>query len=173
MATEPACLLIADISGYTRYLAGVEIDHAQDILADLMGTIVNSLRPGYRLAKLEGDAAFMHAIAERIDGSLLLDSIERCYFGFRRRRRACPSCSPARLPTARRTTSSSRSCPARDRTGSWPASRRDPDGRPVCLDRWDRGPDPQPGVTPATHVAARWPWNADRRCPRTGPRPTR
>jgi Protein of unknown function (DUF2652)/Polyketide cyclase / dehydrase and lipid transport len=87
MATEPACLLIADISGYTGYLAGVEIDHAQDILADLMGTIVTALRPGFRLAKLEGDAAFTFAPGDRIDGSLLLDTIERCYFGFRRRRR--------------------------------------------------------------------------------------
>ena len=33
---EPACLVIADISGYTGYLSGVEIDHAQDILADLI-----------------------------------------------------------------------------------------------------------------------------------------
>jgi uncharacterized protein YndB with AHSA1/START domain len=87
MATEPACLLIADISGYTGYLAGVELDHAQDILADLVGTIVSALRPGFRLAKLEGDAAFTYAITDRIDGSLLLDTIERCYFGFRRRRR--------------------------------------------------------------------------------------
>ena len=87
MATESACLLLTDISGYTSYLAGVELDHAQDILADLMGTIVNALRPGFRLAKLEGDAAFMFAITEKLDGSLLLDTIERCYFGFRRRRR--------------------------------------------------------------------------------------
>ena len=87
MATETACLLIADISGYTGYLVGVEIDHAQDILADLMNSIVSALRPGFRLAKLEGDAAFTYAITDRIDGSLLLDTIERCYFGFRRRRR--------------------------------------------------------------------------------------
>lgn len=86
-ATESACLLIADISGYTGYLAGVEHDHAQDILADLVGTIVSALRPGFQLAKLEGDAAFMFVVAEKIDGSLLLDTIERCYFGFRRRRR--------------------------------------------------------------------------------------
>jgi uncharacterized protein YndB with AHSA1/START domain len=84
---EPSCLLIADISGYTSYLAGVELDHAQDILADLIGTVVTSLRPTFRLAKLEGDAAFMAAPQEQLDGSLLLDSIERCYFGFRRRRR--------------------------------------------------------------------------------------
>ena len=37
---EPACLVIADITGYTSYLAGVELDHAQDILADLMDTVV-------------------------------------------------------------------------------------------------------------------------------------
>jgi class 3 adenylate cyclase/uncharacterized protein YndB with AHSA1/START domain len=84
---EPMCFLIADISGYTRYLAGVELDHAQDILADLVGTVVTSLRPGFRLAKLEGDAAFTIAPAEKLDGSLLMDTIERCYFGFRRRRR--------------------------------------------------------------------------------------
>ncbi|MDC5699128.1 DUF2652 domain-containing protein [Intrasporangium calvum] len=87
MQTERACLLIGDISGYTGYLAGVELDHAQDILADLLGTIVASLSPGFELAKLEGDAAFTFAITEEIDGSLLLDTIERCYFDFRRRRR--------------------------------------------------------------------------------------
>ena len=84
---ERSCLLIADISGYTSYLAGVELDHAQDILADLIGTVVTTLRPTFRLAKLEGDAAFMAAPQDDLDGSLLLDVIERCYFGFRRRRR--------------------------------------------------------------------------------------
>jgi uncharacterized protein YndB with AHSA1/START domain len=84
---ESACLLIADISGYTRYLASSELDHAQDILADLMTTVVGALRPGYRLAKLEGDAAFAYMLADRVDGSQLLDTIERTYFAFRRRLR--------------------------------------------------------------------------------------
>src|SRR4051794_2436538 len=84
---EPVCLLVADISGYTEYLSTVEIDHAQDILADLIGTVVTSLRPAFRLAKLEGDAAFCFAPAEKFDGSSLLDTIEHCYFSFRRRRR--------------------------------------------------------------------------------------
>jgi len=84
---ESLCLVIADISGYTTYLAGVELDHAQDILADLISTVATALRPTFRLAKLEGDAAFVVAPVERLDASLLLDTIERCYFGFRRRRR--------------------------------------------------------------------------------------
>jgi uncharacterized protein YndB with AHSA1/START domain len=101
---EPVCLLIADISGYTSYLAGVELDHAQDILADLIGTVVTALRPTFRLAKLEGDAAFVFAPAGKLDGSLLLDTVERCYVGFRRRRRdvrqatSCPCNACVRIP---------------------------------------------------------------------------
>ena len=86
-AAQPTCFLIADISGYTGYLADVELDHAQDILADLVGAVVTSLRPSFRLAKLEGDAAFTFMPGETVDGSMLLDTIERCYFAFRRRRR--------------------------------------------------------------------------------------
>jgi len=101
---EQTWLLIADVSGYTGYLASVELDHAQDILADLIGTVVTALRPGFRLAKLEGDAAFVVAAAKRLDGSLLLDAVERCYFGFRRRRRdvrqatSCECNACARIP---------------------------------------------------------------------------
>ncbi len=84
---EPACLVIADISGYTSFLAGAELEHAQDILADLMSTVVSSFRPTFRLAKLEGDAAFFSAFTETVDGPQLQDLVERCYFAFRRRLR--------------------------------------------------------------------------------------
>jgi uncharacterized protein YndB with AHSA1/START domain len=97
---EPACLVIADITGYTGFLAGAELDHAQDVLADLMATVVGALRPTFKLAKLEGDAAFVYALTPGIDSARLQDAIERCYFTFRRRLRdigqgsscACNSC---------------------------------------------------------------------------------
>ena len=84
---QPACLVITDISGYTGFLAGAELDHAQDILADLMSIVVSALRPTFRLAKLEGDAAFAYTVAETLDGPRMQDTIERCYFAFRRRLR--------------------------------------------------------------------------------------
>jgi uncharacterized protein YndB with AHSA1/START domain len=84
---DSACLVIADISGYTGFLAGAELDHAQDILADLMATVVGSLRPTFRLAKLEGDAAFAYVATDVIDAAMLQDTVERCYFAFRRRLR--------------------------------------------------------------------------------------
>ena len=65
----------------------MELDHAHDILADLIDTVVGSLRPTFRLAKLEGDAAFSYVITETIDGSALMDTVERTYFAFRRRLR--------------------------------------------------------------------------------------
>ena len=84
---ERGCLAIADITGYTGYLAGSELDHAQDVLADLIETVVAGFRPVLRLAKLEGDAAFAYAPQGKIDGSMLLDVVERCYFSFQRRLR--------------------------------------------------------------------------------------
>ena len=85
---EAAYFAIADISGYTSFLAAVELDHAQDIIADFMDTVVKGLRPPFRLAKFEGDAAFVYTTAENVDGSLLQDAIEGAYFKFRRRLRS-------------------------------------------------------------------------------------
>lgn len=80
------CFLIADVSGYTRYLGGVELDHAQDILADLLGAVVANTSL-MKTAKLEGDAVFCHAPAGELDGATLIDTIESCYFAFTRRLR--------------------------------------------------------------------------------------
>jgi len=100
---QRGCLLLADISGYTAYLSGVELEHAHDILADLLGTVVGELRGAFELAKLEGDAVFCHApesSADGRDGSSLLNAVDACYFAFMRRQRniahlttcACNAC---------------------------------------------------------------------------------
>jgi class 3 adenylate cyclase len=78
---EAAFFAIADISGYTNFLAAVELDHAQDIIADFMDMVVKGLRPPFRLAKFEGDAAFVFTTDEKVDGSLLQDAIEGAISG--------------------------------------------------------------------------------------------
>ena len=85
---ESGFLVIADLTGYTAYLSGSEIEHAPAIAGDLLETIVGRLEPPYRLAKLEGDAAFLFVEDGRADGSLLLDAIEASYLAFRRRLRS-------------------------------------------------------------------------------------
>ena len=64
---ERGCFLIADVSGYTRYLGGVELDHAHDILAGMLGAVVTNTRI-MKTAKLEGDAVFCHAATSDLDG---------------------------------------------------------------------------------------------------------
>ena len=47
---ESSCFVIADISGYTGFLAEVELEHAQDIIAAVMDAMVRRLRPRWREA---------------------------------------------------------------------------------------------------------------------------
>lgn len=87
-ATESGCLALADISGYTSYLVGAELDHAQDVLEDLTDTVIRSLTPPMHLSKLEGDAIFVYMPGSRVDASMLLDTLDAAYFAFRRRQEA-------------------------------------------------------------------------------------
>ena len=103
MTVERGCLLIADVSGYTKYLGGVELDHAQEILAELLSEVVSTTSL-LRMAKLEGDAVFCHAPAGTITGADLVATIEGCYFAFRRRLQtidalsSCPCDACSRVP---------------------------------------------------------------------------
>jgi hypothetical protein len=102
MSTTPETgfLVLADLTGYTAYLAGSELEHAPTIAGDLLETVVGRLEPPLRLAKFEGDAAFLFAEEGRADASMLVDAIEACYLAFRRRLRSieqatacdCASC---------------------------------------------------------------------------------
>src|SRR5580765_3949702 len=85
---ETGYLVIADLTGYTEYLSGSEIEHAPAIAGDLLETIVGRLEPPFRLTKFEGDAAFLYAEDGRAEASLLLDAIEAAYNAFRRRLRS-------------------------------------------------------------------------------------
>jgi hypothetical protein len=88
VTAETGVLVIADLSGYTAYLSQSEIEHAPAIAGDLLETVVGRLEPPFRLAKFEGDAAFLFVEDGRADGSLLLDAIEAAYVAFRRRLRS-------------------------------------------------------------------------------------
>ena len=83
--TDDRLLLIADLSGYTAYLVGGEAEEAPLIAGDLVETIVTNLTADFEVAGLEGDAAFMHAPLDALDGPRLIETIARCHDAFRRR----------------------------------------------------------------------------------------
>ena len=71
-------LLLADITGYTGFMAGVEQEHGIDfgagipaaysVLGALLGAVIDGLEPEFAIVKLEGDAVFAAAPAASLDG---------------------------------------------------------------------------------------------------------
>jgi len=77
-------LVLADISGFTSFLAENELDHAPAILHNVLTLLVDRLTPTLKLAEVEGDAVFVFAPAASISrGELLLELIEDTYCAFR------------------------------------------------------------------------------------------
>jgi len=99
-------LVLADISGYTSYLAGTELTHARDILTELLELIVERFKPTLEIAKLEGDAVFAYVSKNKIPrDELLLELQESTYVAFRdrvegiRRRTICQCNACKAIPT--------------------------------------------------------------------------
>lgn len=82
--TQTGYLLLADISGYTSFVAQTEIEHADIALSYLLETIVEKLNATLTIAKLEGDAVFAYAEDGRLsDGKYLLELVDQTYRAFR------------------------------------------------------------------------------------------
>ena len=109
-----ATLVLADISGYTGFLADVgsahkaqleqgELPPAYPLMTTFLDAIVQSLAPPFVLAKLEGDAVFAYADDEDlgIRGDEVTACLRACYAGFREHLRrtedgltcSCHACS--------------------------------------------------------------------------------
>jgi uncharacterized protein YndB with AHSA1/START domain len=99
-SVQNGCLVLADISGYTEYLGGVELEHCHDVLANLLGVVAGQMGGALRVAKFEGDAVFGYDPRNRVDADVLVATIDACYFEFARLRReieanracACDAC---------------------------------------------------------------------------------
>jgi hypothetical protein len=84
--TQHGYLIIADISGYTSFVAKTELEHSQEILSELLELLVSRFQPTMTISKLEGDAVFAYAPEEVFARSeTLIDFIESMYVAFRDR----------------------------------------------------------------------------------------
>ncbi|MEX0630004.1 MAG: DUF2652 domain-containing protein [Chloroflexota bacterium] len=102
--TDPASaagdryLLLADISGYTAFMASVERAHGVDfgggipagyaVLGELLDAVIEGVQPNFAIAKLEGDAVFAVAPAAALDarGDEVLGRLQGLYQAFHERR---------------------------------------------------------------------------------------
>jgi hypothetical protein len=86
MAIEKALLLIADIGGYTRFMKQhrFSLAHAQDTIAQLLEAVIDSAK-GFKLAKLEGDAAFFYLVGDDLTAfPKKISNIRRAFLARRR-----------------------------------------------------------------------------------------
>jgi hypothetical protein len=77
-------LIIADITGFTPFVAETELEHSNEILHELLKGILSYLTPAFTLAEVEGDAVFVYAPTEKFPrGEAILEIIESFYTAFR------------------------------------------------------------------------------------------
>jgi class 3 adenylate cyclase len=91
---EEGYLLLADISGYTRFMSSVGEAHGVDfsvgippgfeLMGELLDSVAEALRAPFSVAKFEGDAVFAVAPAAELDGqgSDLLTIVRDTYRAF-------------------------------------------------------------------------------------------
>ncbi len=82
--TQHGYFILADISGYSSFVAKSELEHAHDILSELLELILKRLTTIFTLSKLEGDAIFAYAPEVKLlRGETLLELIESTYAAFK------------------------------------------------------------------------------------------
>jgi hypothetical protein len=104
--TQTGYLVLADISGYTSFVAQTEIEHADMALSFLLETIIEKLSNLLTISKLEGDAVFAYVEENKLqEGKSLLELIDTTYLAFRDQALAlydqatCPCRACRALPT--------------------------------------------------------------------------
>lgn len=104
--TQTGYLVLADISGYTSFVAKTEIEHAGMALSYLLETIVEKLDELLTISKLEGDAVFAYIEESKLENcKSLLELIDQTYLAFRDKalslysQATCPCRACQALPT--------------------------------------------------------------------------
>jgi uncharacterized protein DUF2652 len=104
--TQKGYLVLADISGYTSFVAQTEIEHADMALSFLLETIVEKISGLMIIGQLEGDAVFAYIEESNLpEAKSLLELIDQTYLAFREKALAlfsqatCPCRACRALPT--------------------------------------------------------------------------
>ena len=104
--TQKGYLVLADISGYTFFLASTELEHANIAISKLLETIVEKMGGPLTISKLEGDAVFAFIEDSKLpNGKFLLELIDQTYLAFRElantlhKGTTCPCQACGSLPT--------------------------------------------------------------------------
>ncbi len=96
-------IFIPDISGFTRFVNEVEIDHSRHIIQELLEVIINSNQIGLEISEIEGDAILFYKYGEKPELEQIYKQVEKMFCEFHkhliaydhRRLCQCKACSGA------------------------------------------------------------------------------
>ena len=72
--------IITDISGYTEYLTGSELDHANEILQSLFDAQLNAVEHPFLISGFRGDAIFMYVPETNfVQSQSFIEALENFY----------------------------------------------------------------------------------------------
>jgi class 3 adenylate cyclase len=82
--TQTGYLVLADISGFTSFVAQTEIEHAEKAISILLEAVIERLDDMLTIVKLEGDAVFAYVPDEKMpDCAAMLGLVDETYRIFR------------------------------------------------------------------------------------------
>ncbi len=96
-------LFIPDISGFTRFINQVEVEHSKLIIQELLEIIINSNTIGLQISEIEGDAILFYKYGSQPDINELYKQVEKMFIEFHknliaydlRRYCLCKACTSA------------------------------------------------------------------------------
>jgi hypothetical protein len=77
-------LFIPDISGFTRFVNEVEIEHSRFIIQQLLELLIKSNECGLEISEVEGDAILFYKFGEPLELEYLYKQVEKMFQAFHR-----------------------------------------------------------------------------------------
>src|SRR5687767_8218682 len=75
-------IFIPDISGFTRFINEMEIDHSRHIIQELLEVIINANQIGLEISEIEGDAILFYKYGEAPDLKTIYGQVEKMFCDF-------------------------------------------------------------------------------------------
>lgn len=80
--SEMTLFFIPDISGFTKFVTEVEMEHSAHIIAELLEIIIASNSLGLTVAEIEGDAVFFYRMGEEPTFYEITEQVRTMYLNF-------------------------------------------------------------------------------------------
>ena len=77
-------LFIPDISGFTRFINEIEIEHSRHIIQQLLEVLINANNIGLEISEIEGDAILVYKFGQPLELEAIYKQVEQMFCAFHR-----------------------------------------------------------------------------------------